>query len=306
MTKKNSQLNRDPELRQGTYCCDGHPLDAVSYLECKIILKPDRFTSVASFHDFGKLVRRTADECDVGFANDALAGQKPHIREVTFLDTADNRLYNNGFILRWRSTYEDGFPTGEPEVVFKFRHPDMQKAADMDMRPNIAGTYRFKFKAEALPPRDEIGGIRLLFAHYVQFGLSQVHETDRRSMATLARMFPALAALKKSDTERVDLVSHAIIEEVLQDIGVLDFGKGITAKANVALWRTRGEHLPVVGEFSFQCKFKRGEELHAKAKSRCDQFFVSLQHRASDWISLGTTKTGMVYRLQGNPPQSHE
>jgi len=25
-----------------------------------------------------------------------------------------------------------------------------------------------------------------------------------------------------------------------------------------------------------------------------------------DWISLGTTKTGMVYRLKGNAPQSHE
>jgi len=24
------------------------------------------------------------------------------------------------------------------------------------------------------------------------------------------------------------------------------------------------------------------------------------------WISLGTTKTGMVYRLKGNAPQSHE
>ena len=27
---------------------------------------------------------------------------------------------------------------------------------------------------------------------------------------------------------------------------------------------------------------------------------------AADWISLGTTKTGIVYRLKGNPPQSHE
>jgi hypothetical protein len=31
---------------------------------------------------------------------------------------------------------------------------------------------------------------------------------------------------------------------------------------------------------------------------------VSLQDVARDWISLGTTKTGIVYRLKGNPPQS--
>ena len=46
------------------------------------------------------------------------------------MDTADFHLYNNAFILRRRIAYEDGFPTGEPEIVFKFRHPDLQKAAD--------------------------------------------------------------------------------------------------------------------------------------------------------------------------------
>ena len=44
-------------------------------------------------------------------------------------------------------------------------------------------------------------------------------------METLAREFPALAALKKSKTDRVTLVNQTIVEEVLQDLGVLDFGK---------------------------------------------------------------------------------
>jgi hypothetical protein len=39
---------------------------------------------------------------------------------------------------------------------------------------------------------------------------------------------------------------------------------------------------------------------------RGEQFFCSLQQNAQDWISLGTTKTGAVYRLKGNPPNSHE
>ena len=53
--------------------------------------------------------------------------------------------------------------------------------------------------------------------------------------ATLARVFPALEALKTSDTDRVELVNQTIVEEVLQDLGVLDFGKGITADANVSI-----------------------------------------------------------------------
>jgi len=130
---------------------DGHPHDRVQYLEGKLILKPDRFTSVESFRDFGRLVQRTAKKLYVGFITDPETGLRPDVREILFLDTPDFRLYNNAFILRRRISYVDGFPVGGPEIVFKFRHPDEQKAAAMDVRPNIAGKYRIKFKAEALP-----------------------------------------------------------------------------------------------------------------------------------------------------------
>ena len=43
----------------GTYA-DGHPLHQIQYLEAKLILKPDRFTSVENFREFGKLVKKTA------------------------------------------------------------------------------------------------------------------------------------------------------------------------------------------------------------------------------------------------------
>src|SRR6266478_3564519 len=178
-----------PEIHQGKYS-DGHPLDDVHYLECKIILKPDRFTSRQGFVDFAKLARRAAEKADVDLSTDHLDGQRPAIREVVFLDTADFRLYNNAFILRQRIAYESGFPAGEPEIVFKFRHDDMQKAAALDVRPNIAGNYRIKFKAEALPLKDQVGGYRLLFSHNVQFALSQAPEGDRESMGTLARVLP--------------------------------------------------------------------------------------------------------------------
>ena len=44
---------------------------------------------------------------------------------------------------------------------------------------------------------------------------------------------------------------------------------------------------------------------HDKALERVRQFFLVLQELAGEWISLGSTKTGVVYRLKGNPPQSH-
>jgi len=295
---------RNLELRSGTYS-DGHPLDEVQYLECKLILKPDRFTAAKVFFEYGDLVTQTAKKFGIDFINKDVV-LKPEIREVLFLDASDFRLYNHAFILRRRIRYQDGFPSGDPEIVFKFRHPDLQTAADLDVRPNIAGNYRIKFKAEALPLKDQVGGYRMLFSHNAQFPLSQMPEGDQASMTLLARIFPALAPLKTSDTDRVELVNQTIVEEVLQDLGVLDFGHGNTAETNIAIWRERGTHHPMCGEYAFEVKFKRKDELHEKAMDRCRQFFIALQQSGRDWLSLGTTKTGLVYRLKGNPPQAHE
>jgi len=294
-----------PELKPGKYA-DGMPLHQVRYLECKLILRPNHFTSRKSLFDFAKVLRRPAAQNKVEFSSKQFLDAPLQIREVIFLDTPDSRLYNNAFILRRRTLYEDGFPAADPEIVFKFRHPDMQTAAGVDVRPQILGDYRIKFKAEALPLRDGLGGSRLLFSHNVQFPLSHVQEDDPTSLQTLFRVFPALQTLKSHPGEKVELVGETIVEEVLQDIGILDFGGGISAKANVALWRVRGDHRPLVGEFAFQIKFKRREDLKEKALRRGDAFFLALQDAAKDWVALGSTKTGVVYRLKGNPPHPHE
>jgi len=286
---------------------DGQPFDQVTYLEAKLILKPDRFTSADSFREFGKIVEKTARKVGVGFIEDPRAQLRPEVREIVFGDTPDFRLYNSAFILRRRISYVDGFPVGDPEIVFKFRHPNEQSATAMDVRPKIAGKYRIKFKAEVLPLKDQFGGYRILYSHNCQFGLSQVHEADRNSgMSALVRIFPALATLKTSDREKIGLVNEGIVEELLLPLGQLDFGKGQVGKCDIGLWRTRGEHKSLVGEFAFQVKFPNREEVSGKAKKLAAKFYLALQGEVKKWLALGVTKTGMVYRLKGNAPQSHE
>ena len=144
----------------GNYA-DGHPLHQIQYLEAKLILKPDRFTSVESFRDFGKLVKKAAKKEDVDFIPDAEAGLRPNIREILFMDTPDFRLYNNAFILRRRISYVDGFPVGDPEIVFKYRHSDEKVAAAVDVRPKISGKYRLNSK-----PRRYRRRIRLVLTEF--------------------------------------------------------------------------------------------------------------------------------------------
>ena len=76
---------------------------------------------------------------------------------------------------------------------------------------------------------------------------NQVPEVDRPSLAALANFFPVLATLPSLGAKKLNLVNHTIVEEVLQDLGELDFGKGVTAKSNASLWRQRGDHRSLIG-----------------------------------------------------------
>ena len=302
-----SWVGRVPQLKPGAYA-DGLPLHNVEYLCCKLILRPNPFVSRESLFEFGEVMRAPAKENGVSFTNKDFLKLPVKIREVLFIDTADFRLYKNAFILRRRIPYKDGFPIGDPEIVFKFRHPDMQVAAETDVRPQILGDHRVKFKCQALPLKEKLGGIRLLFSHNVQFprsaigiGRENVHDVD-----SMVQVFPVLARMKKQPGEKIKLVSDTIIEEVLQDIGELDFGHGLACKTNLAIWRTRGEHRPLIGEFAFQVRFKSRKELGSEALQRMEAFFIGLQYAAEKYIALNATKTGVVYRLLGNRPQAHE
>jgi hypothetical protein len=279
-----------------------------------LILKPDRFTSARVFKDFATLVQHAAEKTGIGYHHTPKLQQRPEVREVLFLDTGGFHLYNNAFIMRRRIAYEDGFAIGDPEIVFKYRSADMMTAQGTDVRPNISGKYKIKFKLEVMPLKEHIGGMRRLLSHNVEFGLSQAPEAERMAMASLGHMslpelqdlFPALKVISCDGPDDVSLVNQCIVEELLQDICLLDFGHHTAAIANLGLWRARGDHHPFVGEFAYQLRFDGPDGIGHKALHACERFFIELQQTAADWLALTTTKTGAVYRLKGNPPQAHE
>jgi hypothetical protein len=135
--------------------------------------------------------------------------------------------------------------------------------------------------------------------------LSDISE-DMGNMDFMIRSFPVLARLKTEPGDKVERVSNTIVEEVIQDNGQLDFGQGITPQANVGIWRTHGEHRPLIGEFAFQVKFTDRKTLGREAMQRFEAYFFALQYAAEDNINLNATKTATVYRLLGNSPRAHE
>jgi len=295
---------RIPEVNPGKYY-DGLPFDDIQFLGFKLLLKPNHFISRESMRDFAKLIKGPSAAFKIPFDLDRFVNAPVKIREVIFLDTQDFRLYNNAFILRRRFSYRDGFPVGQPEIVFKYRHTDIQKVAETDVRPIIRGDYDIKFKCQVLPLKNELGGTRILYSHNVQFPRDHAEQKEVMDFDNLVKVFPSLDSLRKEPGEKIDLVNKVFIEEVLLDIGSFNFG-GMVAKANVAIWRTRGDHRPLIGEFAYQIHFNNRKDVKPELAKKAEDFFIALQYSAKNWLALNSTKTGIVYSLLGDTVKSAE
>jgi hypothetical protein len=279
------------------------PHDSIRYREYKIILQPEHFQTAQAFVDFWKIVRGTAKKFDVKVkeAEDAFLSR---VREVLFFDTSDFALYRNHFIVRLRTHYKNGWPQGIPELTVKFRHPDFQSAAAVDVRPATpGGCAKIKFKEEILPLKESLGGTRSIFSHNCV--LAMPRESLNMAVRDLTSSFPAIRQVEANTDAKIELVNDRAVDEVQVDVGELHFGGGLTGKATIAVWRLRKYERAFCGEFAFQCRFESENSLHKENLRRAEDFYKTLQLDAFEWVSLGTTKTALVYGLGNNaaPPR---
>ncbi len=282
---------------------DGHPLDKIHYREYKILLKPERLITPERFEEYWDVIRHIAKKLKVGVTTNENAFHR-RVRQVLFYDTDDYDLYNNRFILRKRTFYVDGWPETDHELAIKYRHADFQVAASINVHPNLAGQSRIKFKEELLPLNDRVGGFRSLYSHNCILTTPNIVLTQ--GLTDIQAVFPSLAEIGIPPDKPIDLVNNLPVVEIQTDPGSFDFGHGYQAKASIAVWRNRATETSLVGEFAFQAKFHRLEEIHNKAKARADEFYCAVQSQAPDWVQLGTTKTAMVYGVGPRKISNHE
>lgn len=277
------------------------PSDQIQFREYKLLLKPDRFPDSHSFHKFWKLAHHAAK--DIGLKLSKMDEDvKPHQREVVFYDTPHFKLYNHGFILRKRTFYHHGTPDPRHELVIKFRHPDKQVALSVDPRPLLPCQYTMKFKEEILLPKDGALGMRLVYSHNCELDTPNIILTQR--FETTADAFPALKKIDANPKAALGVVNGVTILEYQVDLGILDFGHKLTAKATLAVWRVRSTNEPLVAEFGYQLKFDSPEAVRRKERELSEFFYTGLQSRAADWVQRGTTKTAIIYGF-GNSNLKH-
>jgi hypothetical protein len=282
---------------------DGHPQDQIHYREYKILLRPERFIRPERLEEYWNIVRDIAKKYDVKVTTNKDAFNRM-IREVLFYDTPEFDLYKNAFILRKRTFYKDGWPEIDHELTLKYRHKELDKASAIDIHPRLDGEADIKFKDEVLPLKDEIGGIRSLYSHNCVLTTPKI--VLDQGLEDISSVFPAMESIDVSPKTKIELVNSVAVEEVQVDPGHFDFGHGLEAKATIAIWRNRASETSLVGEFAFQAKFKRLDEIHHKAKERSEEFFRAVQTNAPEWVQLGTTKTAMVYGIGRTEAPGHE
>jgi hypothetical protein len=282
---------------------DGHPLDHIHYREYKILLRPERFIRPERLEEYWSIVHDIAKKFDVKVTTNKDAFTRM-IREVLFYDTPEFDLYKNAFILRKRTFYTNGWPEVDHELTVKYRHKDMEKAAAIDIHPRLEGASDIKFKDEVLPLKDEIGGMRSLYSHNCVLTTPKI--VLDQGLEDISSVFPAMESIDVSPKTKIELVNSVAVEEVQVDPGHFDFGHGYEAKATIAIWRNRASETSLVGEFAFQAKFKRLDDIHHKARERSEEFFRAVQTHAPEWVQLGTTKTAMIYGIGRTEAPGHE
>ena len=279
-------------------------MDDVHYREYKILLRPERFFDARQFEVFWNKIGLIAPDFKIAVGTNK-DGFKRQVREVRFYDTPEYDLYQNAFILRKRTFYTDGWPEPEHELTLKFRHPDLDVAAKVDVTPHFNGTANIKFKEELLPLKDNVGGMRSLYSHNCVL-LSPGLVLDE-GLERISSVFPVLADYcPVHKGVPISLVNNLTVEEVQVNVGGFDFGHGLVAKATIAVWRDRSTESTLIGEFAFQAKFESYDTLHSKARTRSEEFFKAIQTRAPEWVHLGTTKTALVYNFGKQLVASHE
>jgi len=282
---------------------ESRPGDQIHYREYKILLQSERFFSAGRFEEYWKAVKHIAKVVGVKVKeNDDPFHRR--VREVLFFDTEDFLLYNNAFILRQRTFYKDGWPERNHEMTVKFRHADREKAAAVDVLPRLEGERRIKFKEELLPLKDSLGGMRSLYSHNAVIVTPKV--LLDQSFEHITSVIPGMAHIQVPSGTRLALVNSLAVEEVEVEPGYFDFGHGYQSKATIAVWRNRASETSLVGEFAFQAKFDRLEDVSLRARELSEIFFRAVQTHAPEWVLLGTTKTAKIYQMGGRGIHNHE
>jgi len=219
-------------------------------------------------------------------------------RYISYLDTPEGALRQQGFALRLREEAddEDGF-----QINLKYRASDRYISAAQDLSSPQDG--KTKFEEDILPP------------FISKFSHSTSIETDADpelgTMKKVMDLFPGLKELNIDGNTAVKAVNDFKALEVIRKLCKLKFGEEPIIKASLSFWYLIGQEnegqeneWPLVGEFSFDYDIldngadeDKLEMYPPQVVEGANRLFNALQ-KQEGWISFSTT-TKTAFALEG-------
>jgi hypothetical protein len=264
----------------------------VTHREFKLLLGAENFSTRRSVIAFNDELAAIAASSHVDYEQfDAL---ESGLRQVRFFDTPDQLFRKNSIILRIRRDQSAGWPDETWEVTFKRRSPDYQKAADFEVACSLGIKERRKFKEEILRG-DEIGSVRRIFSN--NNVLDWPLQNFSAPLSRIADIFRGLHDFDFDPEATVAPVNDARVFEIQAKLGLLNFGKNVTAHADLAVWvrPTADAFNVLVAELAFAYKVLGTTSKEQQGHEGADRFFKEMQAPLGERLVHGTTKTALIY-----------
>jgi len=201
-------------------------------------------------------------------------------RETSFLDTRDESLRNQGWIVRLRRKGK------RTDVTVKFRCPDRLLSALQDASSPRGG--KGKFEEDVVPPFSS------------QYSRSTTLEDQQdgalpKTVAEAVALFPALGTLGIIAQTPLETVGGLVVNEIARRVGGFRFGGGPILEMSHTFWYVgeTDDHFPMVAEFSFEFEPKGGD-FPPQTVEGASKVYHELQAQAG-WLDVaGTTKSSLV------------
>jgi hypothetical protein len=214
-------------------------------------------------------------------------------RSVSYLDTPEGALHQQGFALRLR---EEANAAERFQINLKYRASDRYISAAQDLSSPQEG--KTKFEEDILPP----------FISKFSHSTSIETDTDPElgSMHKVTALFPGLRGLNLDEDTAVKAVNDFKALEVVRKLCKLEFGEEPIIKARLSFWYLIGQEneWPLVGEFSFDYDVLDSEADEDKLEiyprqmvEGANRLFNALQ-KQEGWLSFSTT-TKTAFALEG-------
>jgi hypothetical protein len=264
----------------------------VTHREFKLLLKPEKFPSRRAVLEFNDVLHKAAEKLGVHY--EPVESLDSQLRIVQFYDTKSQDLRKNKLIFRVRQIRQSGWPDESWELTFKCRAPEYDKAAAFDTNTTLTKLQKKKFKEELIRG-DAPGTMVSIFSNNVIVEYPEIQ--PELPLSRLANALPHLARIGLDMEQTMSIVAGAKVFELQSDLGTLSFGRGVTARATLAVWArpVPDRFEPLVAEFGFSTHVIGKDEKQEKGQRAADEFFKALQTPLHDYLSGGTTKTALIY-----------